>query len=161
MDDKNKKVDLQTLYPTALTQGQIYEKNLERRRRLPTPPSFARTKVALFLGFICFLLLLLMFNLEYLWSMGLSGISASFLIMTGVGIGGKFALSYASRVFEMFAKSTGPFLVLCILFIMILMVGHQFGWPKGMSTPFTALVSSGVFAVLSFIALCFMLRRQQ
>lgn len=161
MDNKNKIVDLQTLYPTALTQGQIYEKNLERRRRLPTPPSFARTKVALLLGFICFLLLLLMFNLEYFWSMGLSGISASFLIMIGVGIGGKFVLSYTARIFEMFARTIGLFLVLCGLFIVTLMIAHQFGWLTGMSAPLTALSLSGIFAALSFTMLCFMLRRQQ
>ena len=159
MDNKNKKVDLQTLYPTALTQGQIYEKNLERRQRMPTPPSFARTKVALLLGFICFSLLLLVFNLEYFWSMGLSGISASFLIMVGVGIGGKFALSYTAHIFEMFARSTGPFVILCGLCIVILMMVHQFGWLTGMSAPLTALAFSGIFTVLSFTALCFMLRR--
>ena len=128
---------------------------------MPTPPSFARTKVALLLGFIFFLLLLLMFNLEYFWSMGLSGISASFLIMVGVGIGGKFAVSYTSRIFEMFAMGIGLFLVLCGLFIVVLMTGHQFGWLTGMSAPLTALSLSGIFAALSFTALCFMLRRQQ
>lgn len=160
MDNKNKKVDLQSLYPTALTSAQTYEKNLERRLRVPTPPPFARLKVAIFLGIICFLLLLLMLNLEYLWSMGLSGISASFLIMVAVGIGGKFALSYTSRIFEFFNKGVGGFIVLCALFIIILMTIVQFGWLTTTSAPLTALLLSSVFGGMSFVTLCFILRRQ-
>ena len=62
MSEQGEKTDLQSLYPTALTESQVYEKNLERRLRLPTPPSFFRTKITLSLGLIYFGILLLVFN---------------------------------------------------------------------------------------------------
>lgn len=159
MTDKKQKVDLQSLYPTALTSTEEYEKNLERRLRLPTPPRFARLKVALALGCVCFLLFLIMFNLAYFWSMGLSGITASFLIMIVVGIGGKFALSYTATIFDMYAKGAGAFLILCVVLIGLLMVAVRLGWLAGLSAPLTALILSSIFTVLSLTVLGAILRR--
>lgn len=161
MSEQGEKTDLQSLYPTALTESQVYEKNLERRLRLPTPPSFFRTKITLPLGLIYFGILLLVFNLEYLWAMGISGVSASFLVMVGIGISAKFAISYTLQIFEMFAKSTTIYLLLCTLYIMLLSAGHQFGGFIVAPAPITALILGGIFSALSFVTLCVILRRQQ
>ena len=161
MSDQDNKADLQSLYPTALTESQVYEKNLERRLRLPTPPSFFRAKITLSLGLVYFSILLLVFNLEYLWAMGMSGVSVSFLVMVGIGIGAKSAVSYVSQIFEMFAKSTTIYLLLSALYIILLSAGHQFGGFIVAPAPITALILSGIFSVLSFVTLCVILRRQQ